>query len=234
MSRNDALAAPGKLTRRGFVALLPLGLAACASNPLSDVRAFIDPEGANYDEIYGAKPDEKFPLPAINWRMLHPAVLRRNISDPTGEAPGTIVVDPEARLLYLVLANGRAMRYGVGVGKQGMEWNGRATIQRKGVWPTWTPTSDMISRDPALNSRWAGGMPGGLDNPLGARALYLYQGGRDTMYRIHGTNAPRSIGRAMSSGCVRMLNQDVIDLYERVPTGTQVVVLPASRTLGVS
>ncbi|GLK78643.1 L,D-transpeptidase [Methylopila turkensis] len=233
MSRNDAPASR-QLTRRALVSLLPLGLAACAGGSLRDVRAFIDPDGANYDDIYGPRPDEKFPVPGINWRNLHPAVLRRSMTDPTGERPGTIVVDPDARLLYLVLENGRAMRYGVGVGKQGMEWNGRATIQRKAAWPTWTPTRDMISRDPALNAKWAGGMPGGLDNPLGARALYLYQGGRDTMYRIHGTNAPRSIGRAMSSGCVRMLNQDIIDLYERVSTGAQVVVLPASRTLGVT
>lgn len=148
---------------------------------------------------------------------------RQVVSDPTGERPGTIVVDPRARFLYLVMERGKALRYGVGVGRQGFEWAGDAKIRRKAEWPRWTPTRDMIKRDPKL-AKYSRGMDGGINNPLGARALYLYSGGKDTLYRIHGTNEPWSIGRAMSSGCIRMLNDDVVDLFERIPLGTRVVV----------
>ncbi len=133
------------------------------------------------------------------------------------------------RRLYYVLGDGRAMRYGIGVGREGYALSGSATIGRKAEWPSWTPTPNMIRRDPDRNLRYAGGLPGGLNNPLGARAIYLYRDGRDTMFRIHGTNQPQSIGLAMSSGCVRMLNHDVIDLYDRVTTGSRVVVLQADR-----
>lgn len=148
---------------------------------------------------------------------------RQLVNDPTGELPGTIVVDPNSRFLYLVRERGKALRYGVGVGRQGFEWAGDAKIRRKAEWPRWTPTRNMIKRDPKL-AKYAKGMAGGIDNPLGARALYLYSGGKDTLYRIHGTNEPWSIGRAMSSGCIRMLNDDVADLFVRVPLGTRVVV----------
>lgn len=144
---------------------------------------------------------------------------------PTREPTGTLVVDPYRRFLYLVMEGGKAMRYGVGVGKAGFEFTGEATVARKASWPRWTPTPDMIRRDPARNGRWSGGMPGGERNPLGARALYLFKDGKDTLYRIHGTTEPWSIGEAVSSGCIRMMNQDVIDLHRRVPTGTKVVVL---------
>ena len=117
------------------------------------------------------------------------------------------------------------MRYGIGVGKEGLAWGGVATIQRKAAWPGWTPTSDMIARDPERNGPWKNGMAGGLGNPLGPRAMYLYQDGRDTMFRIHGTTEPNTIGSAVSSGCIRLINQDVIDLYNRVPTGTTVIVM---------
>lgn len=155
-----------------------------------------------------------------------PQYRRQFVDDPTGAAPGTIVVDPENRYLYLVEEDGKALRYGVGVGKAGMEWSGKANVAYKRQWPRWTPTSDMIARDPRRYAQWAGGMEGGEGNPLGARALYLFEGGRDTLYRIHGTNEPASIGKAMSSGCIRMMNGDVIDLYDRVPAGAPVVVLP--------
>lgn len=155
---------------------------------------------------------------------LEPKYRRQIVGYAGSEPAGAIVVDPHRRFLYLVLQNGRALRYGVGVGRQGFSWSGRATIRRKAQWPTWTPTSRMIERNPEL-ARWAGGMPGGPDNPLGARALYLYQGKRDTLYRIHGTNEPWSIGRAVSSGCIRLLNGDITDLYVRVPLGTPVLVL---------
>lgn len=142
-----------------------------------------------------------------------------------GYPVGTLVVDPRRRFLYLVEAPGRARRYGVGVGRAGLAFRGVATVERKAKWPRWTPTRNMIRREPHKYARFAGGVPGGPRNPLGARALYLYRNGRDTMYRIHGTTEPRSIGRAVSNGCIRMLNSHVIDLYRRVPNGTPVVVL---------
>ena len=154
-----------------------------------------------------------------------PAKFRRRSVQFTGEYPaGTIVVDTRRKYLYLVQGNGSAMRYGIGVGRQGFSWAGDAIIRRKAKWPTWTPPASMVERDP-FAAEWAGGMPGGPRNPLGARALYLYQGKVDTLYRIHGTFAPSSIGKAVSSGCIRMINADVADLYNRVPTGTRVVVL---------
>lgn len=140
-------------------------------------------------------------------------------------AQGTIVVDPEKRFLYLVEGDGFATRYGVSVGRAGLELKGTAYVARKAKWPFWRPTSDMIRRSPAKYGRYANGMRGGPDNPLGARALYLYRGNRDTYYRIHGTNQPSSIGQAVSNGCVRMLNDHVEELYERVPVGTFVVIL---------
>lgn len=135
------------------------------------------------------------------------------------------MVDPHRRLLYLVEKDGKAVRYGVGVGRAGLEFTGTASIQVKKEWPHWTPTTAMIARDPERYGRWAGGMGGGENNPLGARALYLFKGSRDTRYRIHGTNEPESIGKAVSSGCIRMMNQDIIDLYGRVSLHAKVVVL---------
>ena len=145
----------------------------------------------------------------------------------TNHDAGTIVVDTPARRLYYILGDGQALRYGIGVGRNGYALEGSAYIGRKAEWPTWTPTDNMIRRDPAKNRKYAGGVPGGPNNPLGARAIYLYQGGNDTMFRIHGTTQPWSIGQAMSSGCVRMLNHDVVDLYERATVGGRVVVLQA-------
>jgi lipoprotein-anchoring transpeptidase ErfK/SrfK len=148
-----------------------------------------------------------------------PARLRRQIvAYPTNEAPGTIVIDTPHTYLYLVLSNGRAMRYGIGVGREGFTWSGVQKITRKAEWPSWTPPVEMLARQPYLPRYMAGG-PG---NPLGARAMYL----GNTVYRIHGTNAPDTIGKHVSSGCIRMLNADVIDLYSRVKVGTRVVVLP--------
>ncbi|MEM1078046.1 MAG: L,D-transpeptidase [Pseudomonadota bacterium] len=138
---------------------------------------------------------------------------------------GQIIVVPTAHYLYLVQSDRTALRYGVGVGKAGLEFKGNATIKRKAVWPSWRPTDEMIERDPRSYAKYADGVPGGPDNPLGARALYLYQGNIDTYFRIHGTTQPRSIGRSVSNGCIRMINEHVIDLYERVPTGTLVTVL---------
>ena len=142
----------------------------------------------------------------------------------TWEEPGTIIIDTGERWLYHILGDGEATRYGVAVGKEGFEWSGIAKVGRKVEWPTWTPPSSMIKRRPEL-AEYANGMPGGLDNPLGARAMYLYEDGRDTLFRIHGTNEPQSIRSAASSGCIRMLNEEVIELYDMVPIGTKVIVL---------
>lgn len=156
-----------------------------------------------------------------------PAKFRRQVVDYAGtEMPGTIIVDPHQRLLYLVQEGGQALRFGVGVGREGFAWSGRAEIAMKRRWPRWVPPDEMIARDPRA-AKWPNGQPGGPDNPLGARALYLYANGVDTLYRIHGTTEPKSIGKAVSSGCIRMLNQDVAELYLRVPVGTPVMVLGA-------
>jgi lipoprotein-anchoring transpeptidase ErfK/SrfK len=148
----------------------------------------------------------------------------------TRERPGTIVVDSENHFLYLVLKSGEAVQYGVGVGKEGYGWSGVATVHDKHEWPDWYPTKEILDRKPEIRPYMVRlqsgyGMHGGPENPLGARALYLWQGNADTLYRIHGTNEPDSIGRDVSAGCIRMRNDDVIDLYDRTPTGTKVVVL---------
>jgi lipoprotein-anchoring transpeptidase ErfK/SrfK len=145
---------------------------------------------------------------------------RREVDYETTELPGTIVVDSEKRYLYHVLGQGRAMRYGVGVGDDGKTWTGRATVRRKVEWPVWRPTPEHIAKYPKLEKWRVDGMPGGRDNPMGARALYLFQGKVDTLYRIHGTNKPKGIGRKVTTGCLRMLNVDVVHLYERVEIGT--------------
>lgn len=142
----------------------------------------------------------------------------------TPETPGTLIVNTGKKALFRVLGEGLAMRYPVAVGKEGHDWAGIAKVGRKVKWPVWTPPAAMIARKPEL-AKWAGGMPGGPENPLGARALYLYAKGRDTLFRIHGTNEPESIGRAASSGCIRMLNDHIEGIYEQTPLGTKVIVL---------
>lgn len=143
------------------------------------------------------------------------------VQNPTRERPGTIVIDTSSRHLYLVQSDGSAIQYGIGVGRQGFEWKGIARVGRKSEWPRWIPPKEMLQRRPDLPEE----MDGGLENPLGARALYLFKGDKDTLFRIHGTNEPDTIGQAVSSGCIRMMNADVIDLYQRVSVGTRVVVL---------
>jgi len=152
-----------------------------------------------------------------------PEAFQRHLVDyQRREAPGTILVDTDARYLYYVLPQGKAIRYGVAVGEEAMAWSGVATIGKMSEWPDWIPTPEIQERLGPYPSRVAGGPR----NPLGARALYLYEGGKDTLYRIHGTNQPEYIGQAISSGCIRMTNEDVIDLYDRVKQGSPVVVLP--------
>ena len=151
-----------------------------------------------------------------------PDTYRRHVVDyQRTEAPGTIVVDTDARYLYLVMPGGKAVRYGVAVGEEALAWSGVARVGKMSEWPDWIPTAEIQARLGPYPSRVAGGPA----NPLGARAIYLYQGGKDTLYRIHGTNQPEYIGRAISSGCIRMTNEDVIDLYKRVRMGATVVVL---------
>lgn len=143
------------------------------------------------------------------------------VADPSGKKAGAVTIDTKNRFLYLSLGDGRAMRYTVGVGRAGFEWSGQAQVGRKAEWPAWTPPPAMLKRRPDLPKH----MAGGIDNPLGARAMYLHAGGRDTMYRIHGTNEPDTIGQAVSSGCIRMLNADVIDLFNRIKVGAPVQVI---------
>jgi lipoprotein-anchoring transpeptidase ErfK/SrfK len=206
------------ISRRGLLLGMSALLAGCATS------------GPNHRANYGARPDEKFPMKEMPLDKVKPELRRQEVAYDTHHAAGTIVVDTPERRLYYVLGGGRAIRYGIGVGRQGYSLAGSAYIGRKAEWPSWTPTPNMIRRDPGKNLKYAGGMPGGLNNPLGARAIYLYQGGNDTLFRIHGTNQPASIGHAMSSGCVRMLNHDVIDLYERVKVSGRVHIIQGRRT----
>jgi lipoprotein-anchoring transpeptidase ErfK/SrfK len=211
-------------SRRGFLAgaasLAAMSLAGCATQRM---RIETPQFSQYYLDMYGPLPDERFPVPAIDLTKLKPEMFRTDVSDPTGERPGTIVVNTSERHLYLVQEGGRAIRYGVGIGREGFAWEGRASVGRKAVWPTWTPPKEMQERQPETRE-WAGGMPPGLTNPLGARAMYIYQNGRDTLYRLHGTMEVWSIGDAVSSGCVRLLFHDIIDLYQRCPVGTPIVV----------
>ncbi|MFC5584777.1 L,D-transpeptidase [Nitratireductor kimnyeongensis] len=172
---------------------------------------------------YGTVKDAGYQLPRIPINEVPRQYHRQIVSYETKEKPGTIIVDTNAKFLYLVMDDGKAMRYGIGVGRDGFEWAGTARIAMKREWPTWTPPSAMIGRQPEL-AKWRQGMPPGLSNPLGARALYLFNRGGDTGYRLHGTPEWRSIGKAMSSGCIRLMNQDIIDLYNRTEVGAKVIV----------
>jgi lipoprotein-anchoring transpeptidase ErfK/SrfK len=212
---------------RSCLMLLPLVLGACAAGGVvhevvESAETRLNPE---VRAMYGARWDGDILIPAVPAQFLPPENRRRIVNYWTDEAPGTIVIDPWTQHLYYVLGDDRAVRYRVGVGEQGRKFTGRATIPFKREWPTWTPTPRMLREEPEVYEPWRAGMPGGLDNPLGARALYLYRNGRDTLYRIHGTHAPWSVGEAVSSGCIRLFNQDAIDLYDRVDPGTRVVVL---------
>ncbi len=239
------------LTRRsliyGSAAVAALGLAGCTTNSSPQADASVPPTsppqpGASgpeamgpvsadrYSAIYGALTGDRFPIPAVKLSLIKPAFLRQVVDYKTKEAPGTIVVDPAHHYLYHVLADGRATRYGVGVGREGFAWAGQAVIKSKQEWPDWYPPKEMLERQPELNAKMAQlqsglGMHGGPGNPLGVRAMYLWQGDKDTLFRIHGTVEPWTIGKSVSSGCIRMINQDVIDLYNNTPVGTKVVVL---------
>jgi lipoprotein-anchoring transpeptidase ErfK/SrfK len=156
---------------------------------------------------------------------LDPVYAPQQVDFASAYTPGTVLVDTTGRFLYFIESDTQARRYGIGVGKAGLAWAGTAEVGRKAEWPFWKPTAKMIRRNPGKYLRYANGLRGGRRNPLGSRAIYLYHDGQDTMYRIHGTNEPWTIGRAVSNGCIRMVNEHVEDLYERVPVGTKVVVL---------
>jgi len=208
------------LSRRSLLVGLPLLVAGCAPDGFEEWA----PGGFGR---YGAITDGNITIPPLDLTTVDPALLRRQVAWSGRQKPGSIVVNIPERHLYLVLDGGRAMRYSVGVGRaEGLNFRGSAVIGRKEKWPHWTPTRTMMAAMPRYRA-YAGGLPGGLDNPLGARALYLYRGGTDTYFRLHGTNEPESIGHAVSSGCIRLFNQDIIDLYNRVPVGTPVTVLQA-------
>ncbi|WP_226935812.1 L,D-transpeptidase [Pseudogemmobacter faecipullorum] len=176
--------------------------------------------------MYAARVDGGFALAAVDPATMNPEHIRQTVDYQTDELPGSIIVDQQARFLYFVLPEGKAIRYAVGVGPAALGFDGGdAVIDRKGIWPRWTPTASMVERNPGHYGKFKDGVPGGIANPMGARALYMQKDGHDTYYRVHGTNDPKSIGRAVSAGCIRMLNQDVIDLHARVKTGAKILVL---------
>lgn len=214
---------PVSLDRRSFLwgsaaSLGALGLAGCATT-----------DGMSRSEaalLYGPVPTEKFPIPAVDVNKVDPKYFRRTVRYDSDEAPGTIIVDPSKFYVYRIEGEGNATRYGANVGRDGFLWSGEAYVGRKAEWPVWTPPKEMIQRQPEAR-KYAGGMPGGLDNPLGARTLYLYQNGRYTLYTIYSTSDPESIGSGVTSGCTGLLSQDMLDLYARTPVKTKVIVLPA-------
>lgn len=193
------------LTRRQLLA----SLAATAAAPV--IPAFAE--------------GEPFPVKESDAKLIEYKYRRREVDYDSAEQPGTIIVDPKKRFLFQVLGQGKAMRYGAAVGKAGRTWSGDSTIGRMVKWPTWTPTPEHLAEFPKLAKYVPGGMPGGLDNPMGARALYLYQGDVDTIYRIHGTHDPKLVGKKATAGCFSLLNTDIIHLYDRVQLGTRVIVL---------
>ncbi len=213
-----------------FGSLLALAAAGCTTTSdgplvMAEAPATVIPDYARL--MYAAMPEEEFPIAAVDLTKLDPRYYRQVVAYPTAEEPGTVVVDTENRFLYHVQEGDTAMRYGVGIGRAGFAWSGRAHIAYKRAWPVWTPPDDMIKRQPELE-RWRHGQPPGPTNPLGARALYIHQGNEDTLYRLHGTAEVWTIGKAISSGCVRLLHQDIIDLHERVRPGSPIVVLASA------
>jgi lipoprotein-anchoring transpeptidase ErfK/SrfK len=210
----------GRFSRRSFLfgsaaGLSTLALAGCSGAVMSLAEA---------ERVYGPVPDERFPIPAVNLAKVDPKYFRRTVRYDSMEAVGTIIVDPRNHFVYRVEGDGLATRYGVSVGRDGFRWSGQAYVGRKSEWPIWTPPKEMIERQPET-AKYASGMPPGLDNPLGARALHLYQDGVYTLYTLYSTIRPETIGRGISSGCIGLLTQDMIDLYEKTPVNTKVIVL---------
>ncbi|MCZ8184041.1 MAG: L,D-transpeptidase [Beijerinckiaceae bacterium] len=222
-SKDTGLHPSGALHRRSFLlgataGLGTLALGGCVTNDGMSL--------AEAEKLYGAVPDKKFPIPAVDISQVDPKYFRRTVRLETDEAPGTIIVDPKNFYVYRIEGEGNATRYGANVGREGFLWSGEAYIGRKAEWPTWTPPREMIKRQPEV-AKYARGMPGGPENPLGARTLYLYQNGVYTLYTIYSTSDPESIGSGVTSGCTGLLTQDMIDLYDRTPVKTKVIVLPS-------
>lgn len=212
-----------------LVAVLALlgGLAACVPDPNLVQSGASAPKPMADATTYAATKDANIDIPGLPIEEIPEPFRRQVVAYETDQAPGTIIINPAQKVLYFVTGKNRAIRYGIAVGRAGFEWSGEAIVNEKKPWPTWTPPKEMIERDPKL-AKWEKGQPGGITNPLGARAIYLTTNGVDYGYRIHGTPDWRSIGRNASSGCIRMINQDVMDLFNRVPMGAKVIVLTAS------
>jgi lipoprotein-anchoring transpeptidase ErfK/SrfK len=218
-----------RVDRRGVLAGIAVLLGGCATqrgwgpgvsfNPLGNAAA------------YGPINDHGHEIPGLDLTRIDPSLLRQQVAFAGPYRPGTIVVNIGERHLYFLEPGGVAIRYSVGVGREeALNFRGSAVIRRKAEWPHWTPTADMIHRMP-IYAHYTAGLPGGIDNPLGARALYLYRGNQDTYFRLHGTIEPETIGQKVSSGCIRLFNHDIIDLYNRAPVGTQVVVLQEGESM---
>lgn len=206
-------------------AVAALALAACTPAQRTTINLGAGDVPAEYQARTDTGPNgEPINIPAVRAAYLNERNKRQRVPFNGPESPGSIVVDPYARVLYHVLQNGEAMRYGVAVGRAGKGFAGSAEVAMKKRWPSWTPTQNMIRTEPELYAQFAGGVAGGVDNPLGSRALYLYRNGRDTYYRIHGTMDPSSIGKATSAGCIRLFNQDIMDLFDQVKQGARVTV----------
>lgn len=216
------------MTSRSKTLIAPLILLLAACGP----RTAGLPPGLSPETVamYQAVPDGEITIPAVPEKWLSDDKARTEVAYWTKERPGSIIVDPHARHLYYVLPDDRAIRYAIAVGKEGRGFSGNATVAYTRAWPRWTPTANMLRNEPELYGPWRGGMEGGLENPLGARALYLYRNGRDTRYRIHGTAYPWSIGEADSAGCIRLYNQDIVELERKVKPGAHVVVLSEAQS----
>lgn len=220
---TGAMTRPSQMNRRSFLLgsaalLATVGLTGCVTSGGMSL--------AEAERVYGPLPNERFPVPAVNVNKIDPKYLRRTVRYPTTEAVGTIIIDPSKYYVYRIEEGGMATRYGANVGRAGFLWSGDAYIGRKAEWPIWTPPKEMILRQPEA-APYANGMAPGLNNPLGARTLYLYQNGTYTLYTIYSTIMPETIGKGVSSGCVGLLTQDMVDLYEKTPVNTKVIVLPA-------
>ncbi|WOC16664.1 L,D-transpeptidase [Pseudochrobactrum sp. MP213Fo] len=221
-----------KFARRNFLlGASALMLAGCVSNgeamrPTAPLKP--TPVKRITPPMYYAVSDEGYEVPEVDVSKVPEKYWRQEVDYQTDEKPGTVIVDTPNKYLYHIKSGGRAMRYGIGVGRDGFAWSGRAIIAYKRKWPRWTPPDEMVARNPSLQpySIANGGMGPGLNNPLGARAHYIHKDGRDTIYRIHGSPEAWTIGKAVSSGCIRLLNQDVMHLYDNVRDGSTIVVIP--------
>ena len=213
----------GLVDRRSFLFGSAMSLGALALSGCANTGGMSFAEAT---KVYGAMPEEKFPIPAADISKLDPKYFRQTVRYDSKEAVGTIIVDPANFYVYRIEEDGAATRYGANVGRDGFRWSGDAYVGRKSEWATWTPPKEMIKRQPEA-AKYARGMPGGLENPLGARTLHLYQNGAYTLFTIYATSDPETIGSGITSGCVGLLSQDMIHLYSRTPVKTKVVVLPA-------